>query len=746
MSPKPLCVLALLLVVLVGSGSSQKVDYSGYTEYDDRPATLTLTFNGPAVTGNLFVSPVCEQGMHLTGVDIDLAGTATGPWENVTTTIGGDWSGGDTDPCDGSTTIKNNPLYPNDGTFTISMKKTNDEKDAVRLVRMPTGYGYLFGSRGAVYEGTGGSGSAGSGGAGDDGVADGSGGKGVDLKILDLSVPTGIGPGKMAKVLATFANIGSAPAGSFNLYGHAFPNQNNLVYRSDPVPVQDLGAGETKSVTLSISIPSDAPDVPYDVKVAIDNSNYAGSGDVLETNENNNEKWKTKVQGPEGGASAQGKTGFAGSKVDLVVKEVSENPNHAAAASDQLTFTMVLENLGTTKEKGFYVGFYLSPDRSITADDIYIGYGVVDLRPGESKSGPVPCKIPAGITPGLYYLGVIADPQEKVAESDETNNARATDEPVRVPRSLVIYSSEAGGIGQDLASGRSGSDPGVVHLQVGETHTFQMPVADTVDQVRFEDADITSTSHWYDHDNFVKWGPSSVLSGDGEETLGSGTSITLMAADEGTANVRMTAFWESRRSNGKTGYGYQDYSWTVIVGSPGSLGPDKDEDKPPSGDQVPEKKGEITSGKIKGRAVYRPTGEPVAGAVILSLDFEDEARGGYPVHKLNPDGSVKEWLKTGSDGTFEIDIATWMPSGVDPETFWIRMIKLYDGPLVKDLWATTCLDLWVVQSPLKTFSLTKENAQAEPIDVGIIMMDKVFGGECPIDPSTGRPIDDPNWP
>lgn len=70
----------------------------------------------------------------------------------------------------------------------------------------------------------------------------------------------------------------------------------------------------------------------------------------------------------------------------------------------------------------------------------------------------------------------------------------------------------------------------------------------------------------------------------------------------------------------------------------GSLGPDKDEDKPPAGGQVPEKKGEIISGKIKGRAVYQPTGEPVAGAVILSLDFEDEARGGYPVHKLKPDG------------------------------------------------------------------------------------------------------------
>ncbi|TRZ66935.1 MAG: hypothetical protein D4Q77_03935 [Methanothrix sp.] len=731
MSPKPLCLLALLLVVLVGSGSSQRVDYSGYTEYDGRPATLTLTFNGPVVTGNLFVSPVCEPGMHLTGVDIDLAGTASGPWENPDTTIGGDWSGGDTDPCDGSTTIKDNPLYPNDGTFTISMTKTNDGMDAVRLVRMPTGYGYLFGSRGSVYDGVGGSGS-------------GSAGGGVDLKIVDLSVSTGIGPGKMTKVLVTFANVGSTPAGPFNLYGYALPNQNNLVYRSDPVSVQEgLGAGKTKSVTLSISIPSDAPGVPYDVKVAVDNSNYAGSGDVSETNENNNEKWKIKVQGPDGGASAEDKAGTAGSKVDLVVSEVREDPNQAAAASDQLTFTMELKNLGTAKEMGFYVGFYLSFDRTITPDDIYIGYGVVDLGPGESRSGPVPCLIPADITPGLYYIGVIADPQEKVAESDETNNARATDEPVRIPGSLAIFSSKVGEAGEDLASGRSGSDSGVIRLQVGQTHTFQMPFADTADQVKFSDAGITSIAHWYDHDNFVKWGPSGILSGDGEETLGSGTSITLMAKAEGTANVRMTAFWESMRSNGMVGHGYQDFSWTVIVGS---FGPDKDVYKPSSGGQVSEKKGEITSGKIKGRAVYRPTGEPVAGAVIHSLDFEDEAKGGYPVHKLNPDGTVKEQLKTGPDGTFDIDIATWMPSGLDPGTFWIRMIKPYNGPLVQKVWATTCLDLWVVQSPLETFILTEERARAGPIDLGVVMMDKVGGVDCPIDPSTGRPIEDPNWP
>ena len=709
---KPICILALALVILVGSASSQRVDYSGYTEYDGRPATLALTFNGPVVTGDLFVSPVCEQGMHLTGVDIDLVGTATGPWENTATTIAGNWKGGDTDPCDASKIIKNEFLYPNNGTFTISMIVTDDGKDAVRLVRTYTGYGYIFGSKGVVYAGGGGDG-------------------GVDLKIVDLSVPTGIVPGMGAEILVTFINDGTAAAGPFKLYGYAFPKQNyNLIYKSDQVLIPGLQASEMQSITLGISIPSNAPSGPYDVKVAIDNSNFAGTGDVIETNENNNEKWKRNVLEAEGTST--------GSKVDLVVSEVREDPNQETTVSDNLTFMMELKNVGTAPAQGFYVGFYLSPDQSITTDDIYIGYGIVDLEPGESKGGLIPCPIPAGILPGLYYIGVIVDPLEKVAESDETNNARATDEPVPIPKSLTILSIS----NETLASPGSGTETEVVYLQVGQMHTFQMPEAKYVGKIRLDDADIISLTHWFEHDNFVTWGPAGVLSGDGEETLGGGTSITLAAMKKGTANVRMSTFLESKRSNGELGHGYQSYSWTVIVGSSGGK---QDEYRPPLS-QIPENKGKITSGKIRGKVIYRPTGEPVAGALILSLVYEDEASGSYPICMHNSD----ECLKTRSDGTFEIDIATWMPCGVDPGTFWIHIIKLYNGPLVQKTWATTCLDLWVVQSPLKTFNLTEEKAQAGPIDVGVILVDKISNTspsvECPIDPSTGKPIDDPNWP
>jgi len=717
MIPRSTRILVLAFLMLSSLASSQTLPYQGYTEYDDRPAILTLIFSGSSVTGKLHVNPVCESYVHLTGVDINLAGTATGPWESKSTSIKGTWNGGDLDPCSGGT-IKNDISYPNAGDFKISIVPRNG-KDAIRLVRMPTGYGYVFETKGYETEGSINAGSSNSG--------------GVDLKIEDLSVPKGIGPGMKAEISVTFENNGAAAAGPFKLYGYAFPNQNNLIYSSDPVPIQDLKPGETKSATIGISIPSNAPKVPYDVKVAIDNSNYAGSGDVIETNENNNELWKRKISGPEGGSSTD-------SKADLVVSEVRVDPNQAAASSDpdRLTFQMELKNLGKTQAKGFYTGFYLSADRSITADDIYIGYGIVDLKAGESRSGPIPCKIPADITPGLYYIGVIADPQEKVDESDETNNALATDEPIPIPMSLIKISGEV------QAFNQPGSQTETVYLQIGQIHTFQMPDAGFASGIRFDEAGITSLTH-SEHDNFVKLGPAGVLSGDGEEILGSGTSISLTAMKEGTASVRMTAFWQAMKSNGEMSSGYQDYTWTVIVGS--SKG-EQDKYEPPSSN-IPEKSGEITSGKIRGKVIYRPTGEPVAGATIHSLDFEDEARGAYPVNKLNSDGSVKELLKTGSDGTFEIDIATWVSSGIDPGRFWIRIIKPYEGPKVQETWSTVCLDLWVIQSPLKTFSLTKENAEAGPIDVGMIMMDRssnIFSDDCPIDPNTGRAIDDPNWP
>jgi len=287
---------------------------------------------------------------------------------------------------------------------------------------MPTGYGYLFEPKGLIYSG---------------------GGGGVDLVIVDLSVPTGMAAGREAEIEVTFSNKGNGAAGPFSLYANAF-SANNYQYslEAEPFSVKGLAAGETKTETLTISVPSDAPSGPWDIKVAIDNSNFSGSGDVAETDENNNEKWKRKISAPDGGAKRSGP--------DLVVSEVSMDPGQKLKPSGNLTFMMELKNIGTAPAKGFYVGFYLSTDPSITTDDTYIGYGIVDLEPGESKSGPVPCPIPASIQPDLYYIGVVVDPLQKVAESDETNNAMATDKPFSIPDGL--FDTSSGGLSCEWSS------------------------------------------------------------------------------------------------------------------------------------------------------------------------------------------------------------------------------------------------------------------------------------------------------
>jgi len=270
---KPTGLLALVFLIL--SAPALALEYQGYTEYDGRPAVLTLTFNGSSVGGELHVDPVCEQNIHLTGVHLKLTGVATGPWEDKATSITGLWTGGDLNPCSGGT-ITNDPSYPTTGSFTISI----DGGD-VRLVRMPTGYGYKFKAKGVVLSGGDGSGNP-------------------DLTITDISVPTGIGPGMTANIVVTYKNIGSSDAGPFKLYGYAFPSKDyKKGYESDPVAVQGLKAGKTGSINIPIHVPSSAPAGTFDIKVAIDNSNYADSGDVIEANENNNEKWRVKVSGPE---------------------------------------------------------------------------------------------------------------------------------------------------------------------------------------------------------------------------------------------------------------------------------------------------------------------------------------------------------------------------------------------------------------------------------------------------------------
>ncbi len=91
-----------------------------------------------------------------------------------------------------------------------------------------------------------------------------------------------------------------------------------------------------------------------------------------------------------------------------------------------------ISNNGKADSGNFYVTYYLSADKTITPDDLAIGFRFfqnIPVRERESFTGSL--KIPQ-VKPGDYYIGVIADPANSVMEVSENNNAKSTAVPITI--------------------------------------------------------------------------------------------------------------------------------------------------------------------------------------------------------------------------------------------------------------------------------------------------------------------------
>ena len=90
-----------------------------------------------------------------------------------------------------------------------------------------------------------------------------------------------------------------------------------------------------------------------------------------------------------------------------------------------------VRNYGVTPAGPFTAGFYLSTDTTITTADTLIGtrsfagLAAGARSPIENTTVTVPPTVPAG----SYYLGMIVDPANAVAEADEANNVASTTRP-----------------------------------------------------------------------------------------------------------------------------------------------------------------------------------------------------------------------------------------------------------------------------------------------------------------------------
>ncbi len=114
--------------------------------------------------------------------------------------------------------------------------------------------------------------------------------------------------------------------------------------------------------------------------------------------------------------------------IDLVVSTaVSVTPTTLVPGSSVTLSAWTVKNVGGTPAGGFSYGFYLSKDSTITPADTRLGGGSLgSLDAGAQFNAPTSTLlIPASTPLGAYYVGVLVDEGNGVAESNEGNNFRS---------------------------------------------------------------------------------------------------------------------------------------------------------------------------------------------------------------------------------------------------------------------------------------------------------------------------------
>jgi hypothetical protein len=104
-------------------------------------------------------------------------------------------------------------------------------------------------------------------------------------------------------------------------------------------------------------------------------------------------------------------------------------------AGRSLRVTDAVRNRGRATAARFTTGYYLSRDRARGRGDLRVGgRSIGRLRPGATDRGSATARISASAIPGSYPLIACADDHDRIRESDELNNCRATKRIIRVTK------------------------------------------------------------------------------------------------------------------------------------------------------------------------------------------------------------------------------------------------------------------------------------------------------------------------
>ncbi len=228
---------------------------------------------------------------------------------------------------------------------------------------------------------------------------------GPDLIESTFVVPAAAGAGFALIVSDTVKNQGSGAAGasttSFYLSTNFALDGNDVLLGSRGVP--PLAANATSAASTSLVLPAGTVTGTYYVIVRSD-----ANDDVVESAEGNNTTYGTTRVGP-----------------DLAVTGLTLPASAVAGAAISVTDT--IKNAGGGTAGVTTTRFYLSANFSFDAADVLIGSRTVNaIDPGATNAVATSLTIPAQTAAGVYYIIAVADADDVVTETAETNNTRAS--------------------------------------------------------------------------------------------------------------------------------------------------------------------------------------------------------------------------------------------------------------------------------------------------------------------------------
>ena len=272
-----------------------------------------------------------------------------------------------------------------------------------------------------------------------------------DLLVASASgLPTQWKDGTSFTATAVVRNQGKADAGAFVVGLYASPDRTITTgdRRIASASVSTLAKGASSSVSLAVS-------EGFDTLGFTPGTYYLGiladiNGDIAEVDEGNNDDHANNTLHS---------ISLLQDQPDLVVTSVGGIPTQWTDGGSFSTPIVVVSNEGEADAGAFVIGLYASADQTITAGDIPIGRVSMSALAKDAtttKNIVVSGGFRAlGLSPGTYYLGVIADMDNQVAESDESNNVRSNtstisllrdnaNPPTPTPKPNLVISSVSG--------------------------------------------------------------------------------------------------------------------------------------------------------------------------------------------------------------------------------------------------------------------------------------------------------------